>query len=41
MTGLEIRYLPIGALTAYDRNPRTHPEEQIGRNRLGAVAACA
>lgn len=29
--GLEIRYLPVGVLNAYDRNPRTHPEEQIGR----------
>ncbi len=29
--GLEIRYLPTGALAAYDRNPRTHPEAQIAQ----------
>lgn len=29
--GLEIRYVPTGALTAYDRNPRTHPEQQIAQ----------
>ncbi|MGH9893118.1 MAG: ParB/Srx family N-terminal domain-containing protein, partial [bacterium] len=29
--GLEIRYVPVGALSAYDRNPRTHPEQQIAQ----------
>ena len=28
---LEIRYLPIDALVPYERNPRTHSEEQIAR----------